>query len=79
MQGFAADPDYWKGEVFAYVRSIQNLKDLKDRVQGQSTGVAEVFGSLKLVWPTSRGEGDPSVFKVGNPKKLAFLVRNTSF
>ena len=30
-QGFAADPDYWKGEVFAYVGSIQNLKDLKDR------------------------------------------------
>ena len=26
-QGFAADPDYWKGEVFAYVGSIQNLKD----------------------------------------------------
>ena len=31
------------------------------------------------VWPTSRGEGDPSVFKVGNPSKLVFLVRNTSF
>ena len=31
-QGFAADPDsYWKGEVFAYVGSIQNLKDLKDQ------------------------------------------------
>ena len=29
-QGFAADPDYWKGEVFAYIGSIQNLKDLKD-------------------------------------------------
>ena len=28
-QGFAADPDYWKGEAFAYVGSIQNLKDLK--------------------------------------------------
>ena len=23
------------------------------------------------MWPTSRGEGDPSVVKVGNPKKLA--------
>ena len=34
---------------------------------------------VPLVWPTSRGEGDPSVFKVGNPSKLAFLVRNTSF
>ena len=29
-QGFAADPDYWKGEVFAYVGSIQNLKNPKD-------------------------------------------------
>ena len=29
----AADPDYWKGEVFAYVGSIQNLKDLKDQIQ----------------------------------------------
>ena len=30
MQGFAADPDYWKGEVFAYVGLLQNFKDLKD-------------------------------------------------
>jgi hypothetical protein len=30
MQGFAADPVYVKGEAFAYVGSIQNLKDLKD-------------------------------------------------
>ena len=30
MQGFAADPDYWKGEVFAYLGLPQNLKDLKD-------------------------------------------------
>ena len=28
-QGFAAAPDYWKGEVFAYVGLPQNLKDLK--------------------------------------------------
>ena len=28
-QGFAADPGYWKGEVFAYVGLPQNLKDLK--------------------------------------------------
>ena len=28
-QGFTADPDYWKGEVFAYVGRNQNLKDLK--------------------------------------------------
>ena len=25
------DPDYWKGEVFAYVGLPQNLKDLKDK------------------------------------------------
>ena len=28
-QGFAADPDYWKGEVFAYVGRNQNLKDCR--------------------------------------------------
>ena len=28
-QGFAADPDYWQGEVFVYVGLPQNLKDLK--------------------------------------------------
>ena len=31
MQGFAADPDYWKGEVFAYVGLPQSLKDLKEK------------------------------------------------
>ena len=31
-QGFTADPDYWKGEVFAYVGRNQNLKDLKDGI-----------------------------------------------
>ena len=30
MQGFAADPVYAKGEVFAYIGLPQNLKDLKD-------------------------------------------------
>ena len=30
LQGFAADPVYAKGEVFAYVGLPQNLKDLKD-------------------------------------------------
>jgi hypothetical protein len=34
-QGFAADPDFWKGEVFAYVGSIQNLKDLNVIWRGQ--------------------------------------------
>ena len=30
MQGFAADPVYVKGEVFACVGLPQNLKDLQD-------------------------------------------------
>ena len=29
-QGFTADPDYWKGEVFVNVGRNQNLKDLKE-------------------------------------------------
>ena len=29
-QGFAADPDYWKGKVFAHVGLPQNLKGLKN-------------------------------------------------
>jgi hypothetical protein len=37
-QGFAADPDYWKGEVLAYVGSIQNLKDLKGEANCPSCG-----------------------------------------
>ena len=41
-QGFAADPDYWKGEVFAYVGLPQNLKDLKDH-QGSPGSSVVVF------------------------------------
>ena len=33
-QGFTADPDYWKGELFVYVGRNQNLKDLKDPTRG---------------------------------------------
>ena len=32
MQGFAADPVYAKGEVFAYAGLPRNLKDLKEEV-----------------------------------------------
>ena len=42
-QGFAADPDYWKGEVFAYVGSIQNLKDLKKKTRGFSRDTGNEF------------------------------------
>ena len=38
-QGCAADPDYWKGEVFAYVGLPQNLKDLKDEPQNGWLGL----------------------------------------
>ena len=31
MQGFATDPVYAKGDVFAYVGLPQNLKDLKEQ------------------------------------------------
>ena len=42
------------------------------------------MGEGKSVWPTSRGEGDPSVFKVGNPKTWpvfseVFLTKNGIF
>ena len=39
-QGFAADPVYVKGEVFAYVGLSQNLKDLKSgfRVKNSLSG-----------------------------------------
>ena len=41
-QGFAADPVYVKGEVFAYVGLSQNLKDLKDvRVVSGATHYGE--------------------------------------
>ena len=33
MQGFAADPVYVKGEVFAYVGLPHNLKDLKKNLK----------------------------------------------
>ena len=53
FKGFAADPDYdsylkdyWKGEVFAYVGSIQNLKDLKDQTQRTSRTEALEFGQF---------------------------------
>ena len=43
-QGFAADPVYVKGEVFAYVGLPQNLKDLKD----SSHKLPEIFISRGL-------------------------------
>ena len=36
MQGFAADPVYAKGEVFAYVGLPQNLRDLKVSERGRA-------------------------------------------
>ena len=40
-QGFTADPDYWKGEVFVYVGRNQNLQDLKDLKDHQDLNRAE--------------------------------------
>ena len=45
MQGFAADPDYWKGEVFAYVGLPQNLKDLKETLRLHATAASQVVCS----------------------------------
>jgi hypothetical protein len=36
------DPDYWKGEVFAYVGLPQNLKDLQDLALPQDPSSPEV-------------------------------------
>ena len=46
MQGFAADPVYVKGEVFAYVGLPQNLKDLKAGMQGSAAMLESLKGSL---------------------------------
>ena len=43
-QGFAADPDYWNGAVFAYVGSIQNLKDLKAVTSGMVRSPGSEWG-----------------------------------
>jgi hypothetical protein len=48
-QGFAADPDYWKGEVFAFVGSIQNLKDLKD-LKFTPSAVLSTEGRVVGLW-----------------------------
>ena len=43
-QGCAADPDYWKGEVFAYGGLPQNLKDLKDAFPDIPTQLPRISG-----------------------------------
>ena len=46
-QGFAADPVYVKGEVFAYVGLPQNLKDLKpEPSQVQFSGTCTFQGRV---------------------------------
>ena len=52
MQGFAADPVYAKGEVFAYVGLPQTLKDLKDRDRGLKEHATPV-GRWTIPKPTS--------------------------
>ena len=54
-QGCAADPDNWKGEVFAYVGSIQNLKDLKARCSGKLEALLWTnFRSVSQKWTNFR-------------------------
>ena len=52
-QGFAADPDYWKGEVFAYVGLPQNLKDLKgwlDVIRKEAWPFYRTISGGRLCW-----------------------------
>jgi hypothetical protein len=66
MQGFAADPVYVMGEVFAYVGLPQNLKDLKDlrAVKGvssfwfQQPGLKTVTGNRpsRVIGVTAAGD-----------------------
>ena len=51
-QGFA-DPDYWKGEVFAYVGLPQNLKDLKSGCM--HGGVENLVGLHRLCISNNEG------------------------
>ena len=50
MYGLSGLPQNLKGEVFAYVGSIQNLKDLKDLKDRTSSGV-------RLCWELEEPEG----------------------
>ena len=47
MQGFAADPVYAKGDVFAYIGLPQNLKDPEERTQGFAAD--PVYGRAKCL------------------------------
>ena len=57
-QGFAADPDYRKGEVFAYVGLPQNLKDLKAVCPLAGSAAILFAGGLDVIrkeaWPFYR-------------------------
>ena len=58
MQGFAADPVYAKGEVFAYVGLPQNLKDLKAAdpvyVKGEVFAYVGLSRNLKVLKDLNR-------------------------
>ena len=60
MQGFAEDPDYWKGEVFAYVGLPQNLKDLK--VQAAKKSNLRWTWERRGQWPSGSGHNAHSYF-----------------
>ena len=59
MQGFAADPVYVKGEVFAYVGRIHNLEDLKE---GRS---------VCQCWAKSKPKGPKDLLVPGNGNRTS--------
>ena len=73
-QGSAADPDYWKGEVFAYVGLPQYLKDLKD---------GQICVGPNLTPSPLQGYGFSSSSVTGTPaatpKQLNLCVSEKSF
>ena len=74
MQGFAADPDYWKGEVFAYVGLPQNLKDLKG-AGSRAIGLTQTPQQSHPLSPGSRlRKGEVSAY-VGSIQHLKDLTR----
>ena len=64
-QGFTADPDYWKGEVFVYVGRNQNLKDLKDELSadacanGSAAAAAAAAGARPQPNPSTLNNKEP--------------------
>jgi len=65
MQGFAADPVYAKGEVFAYVGLPQNLKYLNDGCAGAGDPASGAGGSPLPPGPHRDHDGLAAVIHFG--------------